>query len=93
MAETKGLESKEIDRKLAELGQQYENLPESYRLNGGVVRSWEEVLTAAPGIPHLLESIKDLTKPRIYSLNEEGQLLIGDGCGEPPKRNFRTHIQ
>lgn len=79
------LEAQEMDPRLYVLKEQYNLLYENDRTYNGKVRTWAEVTKAIPDMPDFLEGVATLTEAKVCFLNEKGQLVIGDGCAEPPK--------
>lgn len=78
------VEVQETDPRLTALKVQYEAFSEVDRTYKGKIRSWEEVLNAVPNMPDFLAGMNSLEDAQVYFLNEEGQLVLGDGCAEPP---------
>ncbi len=77
------VEAIETDPRLAPLKGQYEALSRADRTHDGKIRSWQEVLSAIPNMPDFLAGMNSLEDAQVYFLNEEGQLVLGDGCAEP----------
>jgi hypothetical protein len=69
--------------RLVPLKEQYEALSEEDRTHDGKIRSWQEVVNAIPNMPDFLAGVESLEQAQVYFLNEEGQLVLGDGCAEP----------
>jgi len=76
------------DPRFTPFREQYESLPEQDRTLQGKVLTWDEVVTAIPDRTNFLEMAASLTEPQVYFLNEEGQLVIGDGCAEADKNQL-----
>lgn len=70
------------------LKQRYDGLPEKNRMYKGKVRTWEEVWLALPNKEVFSEGCKTLNNPTPYLINEEGQLVMGDGCAEPDENTL-----
>lgn len=79
------LEPRETDPRLIAFEKQYLALSVADRKCQGKIRiTWAEVSKAIPNMSDFLAGVDSLTEPRIYFLTEEGQLVVGDGCAEPP---------
>ncbi len=76
------IETQETDPRLASLKEQYEALSGADRTHDGKIQSWQEVLSAITNIPDFLAGVESLEQAQVYFLNEEGQLVLGDGCAE-----------
>lgn len=81
----KCVEETETEKALKEIKKTYEGLPEENKSLGGKIISWEEIVDAMPDIQDFISGINTLVEPQVYFINEKGQLIIGDGCGEPPE--------
>ncbi|MBA4336535.1 hypothetical protein C0416_02045 [bacterium] len=77
-------ENTDTGKALDEIKRMYESLPEEDRSLGGKIISWEDVINSIPDMRDFIPGINTLTDPKIYFINEKGQLVIGDGCSEPP---------
>ncbi len=75
--------AQETDPRLTALQRQYEALSEADRIHDGKILSWQEVLSAIQDMPDFLAGVESLEQAQVYFLNEEGQLVLGDGCAEP----------
>lgn len=73
------LSEKTDTERLKAIGDSFQTLPEADRMFGGKILSWEEVYAAIPNREGFLKGIKSLSKPTAYWINEQGELVIGDG--------------
>lgn len=71
----------DVEARITLLKEQYEAL--SARDQSGY--TWEQVTAAIPNLNEFLEGVDSLSEPEIYWVNEEGQLVVGDGCAERPE--------
>jgi len=76
------------DPRLASLRIKYEALSDADRTYKGKVLSWEEVIKAIPKVSQMLEGADSLQDVEPYWINEEGQLVLGDGCAEPAEETL-----
>ncbi|MFC1615813.1 hypothetical protein ACFL21_01620 [Patescibacteria group bacterium] len=67
---------------------QYEALSNKKRTYNGKIRSWEEVCIAIPNMTDFLAGVETLEQAKVYLLNMQGQLIVGDGCAGPPKETL-----
>lgn len=79
---------KTVDFRITAFKGQYEALSGADRTYNGEVRSWQEVLNAIPNMPDFLTGVESLEQAQVYFLNEQGQLLVGDGCAEPLEKTL-----
>ncbi len=70
------------DPRLTLLKEQYEALPQADRTSVKGVMTWEQVVSAIPNMSEFLTGVDSLSVPEVYWVNEEGQLVVGDGCAE-----------
>lgn len=82
------VEYTEAEKVLNEIKKTYESLPEKDRCLGGKIISWEEIKDAIPDMQDFISGINTLVEPRVYFINQKGQLIIGDGCCEPPSETL-----
>ncbi len=76
------------DPRLVSLSRQYEALSKADRTYKGQLKTWEEIAGAIPNMPDFLSGVESLEQAQVYFLNKEGQLVVGDGCAEPPEETL-----
>ena len=69
---------KEQTEKLNTLGIEFDALDEKDREHKGCIFEWSDIVEAIPNIPDFLAGVDSLTDARIFFLNKEGRLVMGD---------------
>ena len=76
------------DPHLVKFKTQYDALSEENRTCGKGVMTWEQVVAAIPDADEFLVGVESLSEAEVYWLDENGQLVVGDGCAEPAQETF-----
>jgi hypothetical protein len=80
--------NRDLDPRLISLVETIDALPEAARQWKGKVRTGAEVARAIPNVEAFLSELATLKKGEFWELNEQGQLVMGDGCAEPARKTF-----
>lgn len=88
LVEKQAGEEAEGDPRLAALVSQFEALPDLTRTIQGKVRTGAEIARAISNVEAFLFEVADLKSGEFWEFNPEGQLVMGDGCAEPPNETL-----